>query len=117
LNLQRKTKNNISLDAFDDDLAGNDLTLDLFLYAHGLIGESIENQIVLDENLRILDKALRELKPRDREIILRRLVNGETPAQMAGDYGVKPETISIVLVRAKNAILNHMKNYASGRDE
>lgn len=117
LNLQRKVKDNISLDALDDDFIENTLTLDLFSYAHGFVEESAENHVLLNENLRLLDKALRDLKPRDREIILRRLVNGETPAQMAADYGVKPETVSVILVRAKNAILRYMKNDSPGRDE
>jgi RNA polymerase sigma factor (sigma-70 family) len=98
----------VSLQAIDDESDDSGLSLDLFMYVNGLIEDSPENQMALEETLNVLDSALNKLKPREREILLRRIVNRETPQQMAPYYGVKPETISVILVRAKNAVLAHI---------
>jgi len=106
--LRRKTKENeISLQSVNDRVE-NALSLDIFLYVNGLVGDSPENEVLLRETLKALDSALRYLKPREREIVLRRLLYRETPRAMAADYNLKPETISVILTRAKHAIRAQM---------
>jgi RNA polymerase sigma factor (sigma-70 family) len=108
-NVERELrKTYVSLQSIDDESDDSGLSLDLFMYVNGLIEDSPENRVALEETLSILDSALKMLKPREREILLRRIVNGETPQQMASYYGVKPQTISVILVRAKNAVLAHI---------
>jgi RNA polymerase sigma factor (sigma-70 family) len=107
--LNHKVKNNtISFDAIDDYTVETGLSLDLFMYTNGLVEDSPENEVALRESLSALDGALQKLKPREREIVMRRLIWRETPKEMAADYGVKPESISMILARSKDAIHAHM---------
>jgi RNA polymerase sigma factor (sigma-70 family) len=106
--LRRKTKENeVSLQSVNDRVE-TALSLDIFMYVHGLIEDSPENDVLLRESLKALDTALRYLKPREREIVLRRLLYRETPRAMAADYNLKPETISVILTRSKHAIRAQM---------
>jgi len=107
--LNHKVKHNaISFDEIEDNAVENGLSLDLFMYVHGLVGDSPENEVALRESMMALDTALQRLKPREREIVMRRLIWRETPKEMAADYGVKPESISMILARAKDTIQVHM---------
>ncbi len=107
--LNHKVKHNaISFDEIEDNAVENGLSLDLFMYVHGLVGESPENEVAMRESMVALDAALQRLKPREREIVMRRLIWRETPKEMAADYGVKPESISMILARAKDTIQVHM---------
>jgi RNA polymerase sigma factor (sigma-70 family) len=105
--LRYKTKAHTSWEAMDEG-PDDTLPLDLFLYVNGLFDDSPEIEISLRETMAALDGALRRLKPREREILLRRLVWRDTPQSMAVDYGVKPETISVILSRAKEFIRIHL---------
>jgi RNA polymerase sigma factor (sigma-70 family) len=107
--LNHKVKHNaISFDEIDDNEVEKGLSLDLFMYVHGLVEDSPENEVAMRESMAALDTALQRLKPREREIVMRRLIWRETPKQMAADYGVKPESISMILARAKDTIQVHM---------
>lgn len=107
--LNHKVKHNaISFDEIDDNEVEKGLSLDLFMYVHGLVEDSPENEVALRESMAALDAALQRLKPREREIVMRRLIWRETPREMAADYGVKPESISMILARAKDTIQVHM---------
>jgi RNA polymerase sigma factor (sigma-70 family) len=77
--------------------------LDIFQYLYGLIEESPETIILRDERIQLFNLALQQLKPRDQEILTRRMY-GETPAQIAPFYGIKPSSVSMVLVRVKTII-------------
>lgn len=113
-NLERKLHNRyISLEEIDDDIDDTGLSLDFFMYIHGLMDDSLEVKFDLRENLEILDSAMQQLKPREREILLRRLLYKESVQQLAIEYGVKPETISVILVRAKRAILTRITSQNS----
>jgi RNA polymerase sigma factor (sigma-70 family) len=108
-NLERKLHNRfVSLEEIDSDADDSGLSLDFFMYMHGLINEGPETQFALRESLEILDKAMQMLKSREREILLKRLLYKESVQQMAQEYGVKPETISVILVRAKHSIQVHI---------
>lgn len=120
-NLARKLKKQyVSLEDIDEDVDESGLSLDFFLYVHGLIEESPETQIALRESMEIIDRAMQMLKPREREILLRRVLYNESVQQMAKDYGVKAESISVILVRTKQAIreqVARLKNQGSTRQD
>jgi RNA polymerase sigma factor (sigma-70 family) len=108
-NLTRKLKKQyVSLEDIDEDIDDSGLSLDFFLYIHGLIEEGPETQLALRESFKIIHQAMEMLKPREREILLRRILYNESTQQMAKDYGVKPESISVILVRTKQAIREHV---------
>jgi RNA polymerase sigma factor (sigma-70 family) len=77
--------------------------LERFLYQRGTAETGIEEDVILREQLSALDQAMRELQPREREILMRRLM-GETPQQIALAYQLKPRSISMVVLRAKEKI-------------
>src|SRR5262249_38749584 len=113
-NLERKLHNRfVSLEEIDDDVDDTGLSLDFFMYIHGLMDDSLEVKFDLRESLEMLDKAMQSLKPREREILLRRLLYKESVQQLATEHGVKPETISVILVRAKRAILTSITSQNS----
>jgi RNA polymerase sigma factor (sigma-70 family) len=65
--------------------------------------ESVEDEVILREQMSALDKAMRTLKPQEREILLRWLT-GETPRELALVYKMKPRSVSMLLLRAKDKI-------------
>jgi RNA polymerase sigma factor (sigma-70 family) len=97
-----------SMDAMEDNETIGGLTLDTFLYANGIGDGSPEQYILYRERLALLEGALRELKPRDREILLRRMIHGETPRELALIYGLEARSISMVLLRAKQTLERHL---------
>jgi RNA polymerase sigma factor (sigma-70 family) len=104
-NQRRKLKDdNASFDAISDESEETGLTLDFFLYANGLFEDSAEEMANLREELAALDGALMKLKPRDCEIVVRRLILQETPREIAEHFDMKPSTISMILFRAKEYI-------------
>jgi RNA polymerase sigma factor (sigma-70 family) len=112
--LNRKLKETgPSFDAMKDNI-DNELALDLFCYANGVFEESPETSVTLKDTLSAIEAAMHHLKPRAREILVRRLIWRETPAEMAADYGISPEKISGILFRAKETLrvqltaINHL---------
>lgn len=104
-NLRRKERINStrSLDEFADD--GE---LDIFLGQSGLYESSVDAQSELRERTIALDKALQGLSPRDREILLRRLINKETPSDLAAEYNLNREALYKLIDRAKKQIQLNM---------
>jgi RNA polymerase sigma factor (sigma-70 family) len=101
--LRRKVKEDrVSFEELED--LNGEFSVDLFLYKYGMVEDSPETEVALRESLRTLDAALQHLKPREREIVLRRLVWLETPKNLAADYGIEPASITMILNRAKKAI-------------
>lgn len=92
-----------SFDAMEANVE-NELALDLFCYANGVYEEGPENELALKDTMKVIDSAMQYLKPLAREILVRRLIWRETPAEMAADYGIPPEKISGILFRAKEAL-------------
>jgi RNA polymerase sigma factor (sigma-70 family) len=65
--------------------------------------ESVEDEVILREQMSALDRAMRTLKPHEREILLRWLM-GERPRELALAYQMKPRSVSMLLLRAKGKI-------------
>lgn len=102
--LHRKWKDQgPSFDELDDN-PENELSLDLFCYAHGMYEDSPEQSVILRETMQAVEQAMRYLKPEAQEILIRRLMLRETPAQMSLHLGIAPERISGILFRAKEAL-------------
>lgn len=107
----RMKRNPLSLEEMDEVIEG--LFLEIVLYSNGLAEDAPEEHFTLYETLALLDDAMQQLKPRVREILVRRYLLDETSREMAEAYHVKPETISIILNRAKKTIRVYleMNNY------
>lgn len=102
--LHRKLRENgPSFDAMEANVE-NELALDLFCYTNGVFQDGPETGVALRDTLRAVEGALKYLKPQSREILIRRLLWRETPAEMAADYGIPPEKISGILFRAKETL-------------
>jgi RNA polymerase sigma factor (sigma-70 family) len=104
----RMKRSSVSLDEMEDVMEG--VLLDIILYRNGLIEDKPEDRLTLYESLSLLDDALHELNPRMREIVVRRYLLNETPRDMAVVYNVKPETISIILNRAKKILRSYLES-------
>jgi RNA polymerase sigma factor (sigma-70 family) len=98
----------VSLEEIDEDLNDTGLSLDFFLYIQGLMEDGPETQLALRESFTLIDQAMPLLKPHEREILLRRVLYNESVQHMAKEYGVKPEIISVILVRTKQVIREHI---------
>lgn len=104
----------ISYDELEDgDLDGNAL-LDFILFKHDLGHEDPAAEFDRKEMLTALEKALRELKPRDAEILIRRIIFDETPRDLAAIYGLAPRSVSMVLLRAKDLLEQHLNQHLTG---
>jgi len=68
---------------------------------------SVEDEIAWREQLAAIDRAMRELRPQEREILLRRLM-GETPREIAAAFNLKARSVSTLLLRAKEKIEAHL---------
>jgi RNA polymerase sigma factor (sigma-70 family) len=107
--LKRKQYDELfSMDAIEDNESGGGISLDGFLYTHGISEGSPEQKLLYRERLSILEGALRELRPRDCEILLRRMIHGETPRELAIIYGLEARSISMVLLRSKQTLERHL---------
>lgn len=102
--MKRKHTENLSLDAMEDDDLSNGISLDNFLYSNRMSDASPEQKMLNKERVTILEKALRALKPRDREILLRRMIDGETPRDLAPIYGLEARSVSMIILRAKQLL-------------
>jgi len=74
---------------------------------------SVEDKVELHERLAVLDSVIRTLPERDAEILLRRLM-GETPRQVAKDYGMKSEHTRMILWRCKKKIEDELRRRGFG---
>jgi RNA polymerase sigma factor (sigma-70 family) len=102
-NLGRAQRQTVSFDEFDDNAEAGP-NLDYFLFANALVDDSVEDEVLLREQLAGLDQTMQSLRPQERELLVRALVWRETPEQLAQVYGIKPRTISQILWRAKQRI-------------
>ncbi len=107
--LKRKQYDDLfSMDAIEDNESNSGISLDNFLYSNGISETSAEQKLIYRERIGLLEGALRELKPRDREILLRRMICGETPRELALVYGLEARSISMILLRAKQTLERHL---------
>ncbi|MCA9908128.1 MAG: sigma-70 family RNA polymerase sigma factor, partial [Anaerolineae bacterium] len=92
-NLARKKRPMMSFqDIEETQIEPNSLVLDAFLWSHTLIEMSPEREAETREQKRQLEQSLYSLSPRDRELWLRRHLDGHSPAQMATDFSLKPRS-------------------------
>lgn len=93
-----------SLDEIADDPADGDY----HNYQHHLYTESAEERADRDELRRqllvVLDRALRELSARDREIVVARLILKEGPGEIARRFDMKITNVYQVVSRAKKTM-------------
>lgn len=94
-----KQKRFVSFDDFEDDDDGLDDYMDSYVWD----SECIEDEVIPHERMAALDRVIRTLKPREREIIVRRMM-GETPRELAAEYQLKPEHLRTLLLRSKKKI-------------
>lgn len=80
-----------------------DIDIDIFPDLYNQSEETPETILLRTQQMELFNSALLQLKPRDQEILTRHLY-GETPAQIALLYGIKPASVSMVLFRAKTII-------------
>ena len=108
-NYWRKNRQNISFEAIDETQSPN--ALDYFLQTEGLAVNDVENQVAVREQLVQLDKLLCELNPRDREIVLRRLVMDEKPEELALRYpDLKVQSISQLICRVRKNLRHRLND-------
>lgn len=106
-NYWRKNKQNISFDALDETQSPN--ALDYFLQTQGLAVNDVENQVLIRQQMTQLDHLLSELSPRDREIVVRRLVMDEKPEELALRYpDLKVQSISQLICRVRKNLRHRM---------
>jgi len=95
----------------------NAMVADRFFYKHRLYMESAEESAEIElqraelrrELLPILERALRELSARDREIVVRRLIHKEKPAELAKRFDLKTANIYQIVSRAKNSMRAYLR--------
>lgn len=106
-NYWRKNKQNISFDALEETQSPN--ALDYFLQTQGLAINDVENQVLIRQQMTQLDHLLSELSPRDREIVVRRLVMDEKPEELALRYpDLKVQSISQLICRVRKNLRHRM---------
>jgi len=99
-NYWRKNRQNVSFEAIDETASPN--ALDYFLQNEGLAVDNVEDQVFIRQQLLQLDKLLSELNPRDREIVLRRLMLDEKPEELVLRYpNLKVQSISQLICRVR----------------
>ena len=98
---ERRRDDALSMDDSAD--ADEDAALERFYNLHSMTSGSIEDDIIRRDQLIAVDAAMRTLKPREREILMRWLM-GEKPRDLAQIYHLKPRSVSMVLLRAKEKI-------------
>lgn len=77
--------------------------LDYVLYENNHFEQNIEQNWLSRERLQAIQSLL---SPRDYEILMRRVVYKESVSQIAMDYGIKPQSVSVTLTRAKRTLKN-----------
>ena len=108
-NYWRKNRQNVSFEAIDETQSPN--ALDYFLQTEGLAVNDVENQVAVREQLVQLDKLLCELNPRDREIVLRRLVMDEKPEELSLRYpDLKVQSISQLICRVRKNLRHRLND-------
>lgn len=106
-NYWRKNRQNVSFDAIDETTSPN--ALDYFLQNEGLAVNNVEDQVFLRQQLLQLEKLLSELNPRDRDIVLRRLMLDEKPEELVLRYpNLKVQSISQLICRVRKNLRHRM---------
>lgn len=103
--MRRKQKSDpISFDAMEEAEADGGMSPDRFAYQYDLYDSSPERKLLIAEKVRQIETLLQALSERDREILMRRLIDNEKPRDLAAAYGIEPRSISQILFRAKQTL-------------
>ena len=86
----------------------NGMSLDSFLSTYDLVNASPEKDVEQAAQWQRVEEALQKLTPREREIWLRRHLDGDSPCQIAKDYDLKPRSISQHLGRTRKKLRAYM---------
>lgn len=102
-------------------LESNYLTFDMRevceeLQTETMDGRSVESQIIQDNEANQFRKMLMELPERDQEILIRKYYLDETNPEIAKYMGCKPDSVRMLLTRARRSMLNVLRKEKS-KDE
>jgi RNA polymerase sigma factor (sigma-70 family) len=101
----------VSYDELEDGDSKTGGRLDFVIFKNELSSTDPAQEFDRQERIAALEAALRELKPRDAEILLRRIIFEETPRDLALEYGLAPRSVSMVLLRAKEVLQHFLDDY------
>lgn len=106
-NYWRKDRQNVSFEGIEETQSPH--ALDYFLQAQGLAINDVENQVFIRQQMSQLDQLLSELNPRDRDIVVRRLVLDQKPEELALYYpDLKIQSISQLICRVRKNLRYRM---------
>lgn len=101
-NWLRKHRADTTLETVEEDTG---VPLEVYLYRYELFTDSPEKSILINEQITALLQLLENLKPRDRDIILRRFLLEQSPREIAQVWpALKPRSISQLLNRLLKSI-------------
>lgn len=115
--LRKQKDDEVAFEDIEEREAEGGFSLDHFIYMHELSEDSPEALVLLRERLAALEVALHDLSPRDREILLRRLLGDETPRDLAVVYDLAPRSVSMILLRAKQTLEKRLRTMESSNHE
>ena len=109
--LARNNSRTVSLEAISEDNSPEDL-LDLLNAQLGVLGSSVEDDVIFREFVTALEHALRTLRPRDQEIYIRWLL-GERPRMLAVIYHMTAASVSRLVYRINQNIEPQLRHLSS----
>jgi RNA polymerase sigma factor (sigma-70 family) len=113
-NRARKKRPYVSLDAVEHQNPDCDTAVDAFLFVNGCHELPVETTVILHEDIARIVAALDCVKPRDREIFLRRNLGDEKPHELSVSFpDLNARSISQLLIRTRRTI-RHICESSSG---
>ena len=105
-NLARKRQPDTTLEALDEQSQTSGLTLDTYFFRNDIYADSPERLVGINEQIVTLTSILSDLKPRDREVVLRRFLWEQSPREIAmtWDGSLEVRSISQLLCRLRKSI-------------
>src|SRR5690606_26787844 len=104
-NLSRRKQPDTSMqDVEDEQSEQGSFSMDAFLWTHHLVNASPEVEFDRAAQSAQLEAALQYLTPRERDIWLRRYLDGHNSGRIARDYAIKPHSVSQYLGRTRKKL-------------
>lgn len=104
-NLARKRRPSMTLESLEEQSEYNGIMLDAYLFRNRIFADGPEKTVSLNEQVATLSRILDGLKPRDRDIILRRFLWGQSPKEISVTFqSLKSRSISQLLNRLLKSI-------------
>jgi RNA polymerase sigma factor (sigma-70 family) len=99
-NRARKRKADTTLETLEEQSQNTGVSLDAHLFRNHVFVDSPEELIILNEQIIAVFQVLNKLKPRHRDILLRRFFLNQSPKEISKTCGsLKPRSISQLLGR------------------